>query len=175
MPKKRTHEEFVYKVRELVGDEYEVLERYKNSATKIKLLHNKCGREYITTPNSFIQGHRCNLCYQNHTKTQEEFVEEVKNLFGNEYVVLGKYVNVKTKIRILHVECQKEYETDAGVVLRGFGCPHCAGSIVKTTEQFKKEVFNLVGEEYDVLGEYINSGVKIKMVHNIFKNSKIKT
>ena len=37
----------------------------------------------------------------------------------------------------------------------------------KTTEQFTNEVFDLVGNEYDVLGAYINAKEKILMRHNI--------
>lgn len=36
----------------------------------------------------------------------------------------------------------------------------------KTTEIFKKEVFELVGDEYDVLGEYINALAHILIRHN---------
>lgn len=36
----------------------------------------------------------------------------------------------------------------------------------KDTEQFKKEVFDLVGNEYEVLSEYINSSAKIKILHS---------
>ena len=37
----------------------------------------------------------------------------------------------------------------------------------KTTREFKQEVYNLVGNEYSVLGEYINNKTKIKMKHNL--------
>lgn len=37
----------------------------------------------------------------------------------------------------------------------------------KTTEQFKREVFDLVGDEYKVLGEYEKSCIKIKIKHNV--------
>lgn len=37
----------------------------------------------------------------------------------------------------------------------------------KTTEQFKQEVFDLVGSEYLVNSEYINSNEKIDLIHNI--------
>lgn len=37
----------------------------------------------------------------------------------------------------------------------------------KTTEQFKQEVFNLVGNEYVVNDEYVNANTKIKFTHNI--------
>ena len=35
---------------------------------------------------------------------------------------------------------------------------------------FKKEVFNLVGDEYTVLGDYVNNKVKILMRHNVCGN-----
>lgn len=47
--------------------------------------------------------------------------------------------------------------------------PLCAGNIRKTTEEYKQNVYNLVGDEYNVLGEYINNKTKIKMFHNICK------
>lgn len=40
----------------------------------------------------------------------------------------------------------------------------------KTTEDFKKDVYELVGDEYSVLGEYINRKIKIQMRHNICGN-----
>lgn len=36
----------------------------------------------------------------------------------------------------------------------------------KTTQEFKEEVFNIVGNEYDVLSEYINNKEKILIKHN---------
>ena len=36
----------------------------------------------------------------------------------------------------------------------------------KTNEEFKKEVHDLVENEYTVLGEYINNSTKIKIKHN---------
>ena len=41
----------------------------------------------------------------------------------------------------------------------------------KTTEQFKREVYDLVGNEYTVLSEYANSKTKVKMKHNICGHS----
>jgi len=36
----------------------------------------------------------------------------------------------------------------------------------KTTEEFKQEVFSLVQDEYEVLGDYINNRTKILIKHN---------
>ena len=37
----------------------------------------------------------------------------------------------------------------------------------KTTEQFKKEIYERVQDEYTVLGDYKTNKTKIKMRHNI--------
>lgn len=36
----------------------------------------------------------------------------------------------------------------------------------KTDEQFKQEVFNLVGDEYEVLEPYTNNQTEIRVKHN---------
>jgi hypothetical protein len=43
----------------------------------------------------------------------------------------------------------------------------CFGTSLKTTERFIKEVFDLVGNEYEVKGKYVNALTKIKVKHNI--------
>ena len=62
MPKRKTDAEFKKEVFDLVGSEYEFLEPYVNSYTKIKVKHNKCGNVYKVTPDSFLRGSRCTCC-----------------------------------------------------------------------------------------------------------------
>ena len=163
----KTNEQFKQEVFDLVGDEYTVLGEYINSKTKIKILHNICRYEYQVRPNDFIKGVRCPKCAGSMKKTTEQFKNEVFNLVGDEYIILGEYVNNNTKIKILHKKCGFIFETSPDTILQGHGCPKCGGTMKKTTEKFKKEVFNLVGNEYGVIGEYINGRIKIKMRHNI--------
>jgi len=60
---KKTHEQFVEEVREIVSTEYQVLEKYINADTKIKMKHNKCGHIYKVTPSHFLDtGRRCPKC-----------------------------------------------------------------------------------------------------------------
>lgn len=103
-------------------------------------------------------------------KTHKEFVEEVRLMYGDEYKVLGRYVNSKTKIKILHTKCGNEYDVEPNSFLKGHGCSFCFGNNIKTQEQFKSEVFNIVGNEYVVLSEYINSHTDIQMLHKTCKH-----
>jgi len=230
MAKKRTHEEYLKEVYNLVGDEYEVLGEYKDCHTKIEMLHVICNTKYIVQPNRFLQGNRCPNCFGTHKKTTEEFKKEVYNLVGDEYEVLGEYLGTNKYIKIKHCTCntiynvtphmflqgnrcpecshghklksqekfEKEvynlyndkfkvigkylgnqekveiycnkcnniFKTIPNNFLKGEACPFCYGNNKKTTEEFKKEVYNLVGDEYEVLGEYINCSTKIKLLHH---------
>ena len=163
-----THSEFVKKMYDLVGDEYTVLNQYKDSKTKVLIKHNKCGHEYEVRPDSFISGNRCPKCrIKNITKTHEQFVKEIKNLAGEEYIVLGKYKNSGIKILMKHNKCGHEWKvTPSSFLNNGRRCPKCSGLMRKTTEQFKKKVYEAVGNKYTILGEYVNNNTKILVRHN---------
>ena len=172
MPKRKTQEEFEEKVKALVGSEYSVIGNYKNYKTKIKMRHNykKCNNyEWDILPSNFFRGRRCPKCFGSFRKTQEQFEKEVYNLVGDEYSVLGEYINNCTKVKIRHnsSKCNNhEYMVAPSTFLSGHKCPKCFGTHLKTQEEFKKEVYNLVGDEYSILGKYVNANTKIKMKHN---------
>ncbi|ELP5177572.1 hypothetical protein ACV30U_14755 [Clostridium perfringens] len=68
-------------------------------------------------------------------KTHREFLEEVKNKFHGEYIVLGQYKNWKTKILVRHNcdNCKKyEWEIAPTNLLKGYGCPICSVPPQKT-------------------------------------------
>ncbi len=52
----KTHEQFVKDVKEKVGDEYEFLDEYVNSLTKIRVRHLRCDLEFIIRPGNFLSG-----------------------------------------------------------------------------------------------------------------------
>lgn len=164
---KKTTESFKSEVFNLVHNEYEILSDYKNNKTKVLFKHIFCNNEFLMSPNCFLSGSRCPKCAINHLKTTEEFKKEVFTLIDLEYEVLGKYKNAKTKILFKHTICNAEFLITPDDFLQGKGCPECAGNKRKTTEYFKHEVYNLVGNEYEVLGKYKNNKTKINMKHNI--------
>ena len=58
-------------------------------------------------------------------KTTEEFKVEVFNLVGDEYQVIGEYVNNHTKIKILHKKCGNTYYVTPLAFLSSNRCPFC--------------------------------------------------
>lgn len=165
----KSNEVFIKKIYELVDEEYIFLEKYKGSHTKILCRHNKCGREWKITPNYFINNPKCPKCtVNNNKKTNKEFIDEVNCLVGNEYIFLENYINSTTKIKCRHnlESCKYEWDIMPNNFLIGQRCPKCAGSHRRSNEEFAKEVYELVGNEYIFLDEFINTQIKIKCRHN---------
>ena len=105
-------------------------------------------------------------------KTHEEFVQDVKNKYGDQYEVLGTYDGNKKKIEILHKECNESFLIGAGSFLRkgGSGCPLCGNKEKwlksrKTPEEYRKEFYEIANGEYELLSEYVHSHEKVRVRH----------
>jgi very-short-patch-repair endonuclease len=48
--RKTSHEEFLAKLKNIHGEEFQVLEDYMGTDTKIKFIHSKCNKEFYRTP-----------------------------------------------------------------------------------------------------------------------------
>jgi len=168
--KRKTQEEFENQVYNLVGNEYTVLGEYITNKKKILFKHNTCNHEFEMRPNNFLDsGDRCPKCSGHAKKSLDEFKNEVYNLVGDEYTVLSsEYSNNKTKILIRHNKCNYEWKTSPNAFLSNKrNCPNCnSNNTLLSTEEFKNRVYNLVGNEYTVLGDYKNTSTKILMKHN---------
>lgn len=54
-------------------------------------------------------------------KTDDEFKQEMSNLVGDEYLVLGQYQNGKTKMTFIHniQDCQYQFDMRPSCFLEG--------------------------------------------------------
>ncbi len=132
--KPKTTEQFKKELKGIVGDEYTLVGKYTGVYNKITLLHNECGREWEVTPNAFISsGSRCWYCnIKRHNLSQrkphEVFVQEVRDRYGNDYKVLGTYINSKNKVLVRH-KCGTEWEIKPNHLLSRDMCPTCKMSV----------------------------------------------
>lgn len=173
---RKTHEDFVKEIHELVDNEYEILSKYTKHDKKVKIKHQACGNEYLVSPRDFLKGRRCVKCKraeltQKQTRTHEQFLREVKEVVGEEYIILNKYKSAAQKVKVRHNTCGNEYEIIAMSLLNGNKCRKCVYKKIseirsKSHNNFIEEVYHLVGDEYSVLSKYKNSNTRVKMKHN---------
>lgn len=100
-------------------------------------------------------------------KTHEQFLEEIRRLAGKDYSILDKYAGDTKKINFYHNVCRKSFITTPRVFIKGRRCPECCPSSKKmrNTASYKQEVYDLVKEEYTVLGEYVTVDTHTSMRH----------
>lgn len=127
------HDEYMERLSKVLESDYEVLDKYKNARTKITVKHNKCGSEYKVSPSKLLSGNRCRYCVFKElgvkmSKSHDVFVDQIKEMYNEEFEVLGEYKNNRTKIEIKHNKCGFIYEVAPDALLRGNGCPKCKES-----------------------------------------------
>lgn len=97
-------------------------------------------------------------------KTDAEFRKEVKALVGDEYTILSKYINARTKIKFKHQKCKRCFNMLPNMFLSGQRCPKCMHNS-KTTSEFKLQIKSITQNKYIVLDNYVNSHTKIRFQH----------
>ena len=157
---KKTHDKFVSELRQ-VNDKIEVLGDYKNGHSPVLVRCRKCGYEWSPSGSSLLRGSGCAKCAGTLTKDTETFVDELKTVLPS-VSVLGEYISSKTKIDVRCNECGYPWKARPNDLLNRHGCPRCRGSKKRTTEDFILELANK-HSTYEVLGEYVSTGVPIKV------------
>lgn len=104
----------------------------------------------------------------------EDIKKQLFELEGNEYVLLSdKYISCKDPLLFKHNKCGKEfkmrYMNFFGKKIYGLSnrCPYCShGHSRKTLEEFKRDVLEKAGPDYEVIGtEYLGNKKNIRMLH----------
>ena len=153
----RAFEEFCWL---LENANYKLEGKYVNNSAKVELRCNK-GHKYSVRPSHFKSGKRCPICSgcsKEHAK-----LEFIKQVDGEEYKVLGIYINAITKIEL---ECNKghKYFVKPNSFKNGNRCPICA---VNNPEKSKLNFINQVEKEgYKLIGEYVNNNTKVELQCN---------
>lgn len=172
---RKTNEQFKQEVFNLTGDEYLFLEDYVNTGTKLKVTHTKCNHTYTVTPRDFLSGRRCPNCKGERiskgvTKNHAYFVGKLGDDLGDEYELLSKYENSRTKLTVHHTVCGLTYQVSPHHLLNGKRCPECWKEsnglmLRKSNAQFVKELGTTWLEDYELLSEYVKQTVKVKVKH----------
>lgn len=133
MPKRLTKEEFIFKSKEVHGnDKYsydEVL--YQNNSTKVTIKCCKHKENFEQLPLNHLKGQGCPKCgrvknTKNTTKTTEQFIKEAKEIHGDTYDYSKViYKGVHNKVILLCKE-HGEFKQTPRNHLALHGCLSCA-------------------------------------------------
>lgn len=161
---RKTHIQYVDEVGK-VNTNIEVLGTYIDSKTPILHKCKKHEMAWKASPNSILSGCGCPVCGGTMKKTHEQYVHEV-SLINPSIEVLDTYINARTPIA--H-RCNLDgYIWDAApyAVLRGDGCPKCAGNARKTHSEYVQELKD-INHYIEVLEEYRGANTRILHKCNI--------
>ena len=194
-PRKLNTKIFKEKVAELYDDEYTVLGEYINSKTGILIRHNICGYEWEVLPCHFTgkAKSKCPKCQiktraAKHSKamkgniphnkrTHEQYINELQKIYGNEYTLLDKYINEKTKIRFMHNPCGKIFTASPEKILNMITtCPYCNTNISNGAAYVRTilEHLNLpYGLEFTFEDLKSDKGKYLRFDFNIIVNNKL--
>lgn len=123
--------DFIIKEIEDAGNgEYSFVKKTKIRGTRaVVLRHDECGSELLATYRNFVEkGVRCHTCVNKKVKSTGFFKEQVHDLVGDEYSVVGDYVRALEKIEFTHNGCGRSFFMRPNSFLSGIRCPLCSAS-----------------------------------------------
>jgi very-short-patch-repair endonuclease len=121
------------------------------------LKHNKCGHICNQAAKNILNGINCCICYGGIKLSQEQFEERFYDEFGNDYEVIGNYLNNRTPVEIKH-NCGCEFTI---IPSNAFGrkqcnCPVCYSKMnhhcipyVNDIYATNKKLYNLLKDKKD--------------------------
>jgi hypothetical protein len=137
-----TTNEWVNKVNDIHKYSYDYSKtEYIDAKTKVCIIHKKCGKEFWQLPYKHLSGCGCPHCGGKVQLTKEIFIERSTEKHGEWYDYSKvEYINIHTKVCIIHKKCGKEFHQTPNSHLNGCGCPHCNRSrLENSVENFLKE------------------------------------
>ena len=93
--------------------------------------------------------------------TKEDFLNKLSSKGRTDIVLIGDYINMKTKALFKCKKCGNEWETEPRNVSDGTGCPNCAH--FKTHEQFIKDFEEKGNPSLEIIGKYVSNRTPIKV------------
>lgn len=177
MSKILDNNEFVNRVKKFSKGEYTLINKYKNSKSKIKIKHNKCNNTFEMYPNDFINLLKknkipCPVCTPGKANlTPKLYYEKIKKLTNGELLPIENYKGDKIEIKYIHTPCGTIFKRKPNNILDSIRnnkiqCPLCNKTHSLDISEFKM-IFNKISKgEYTLLSKYINDSTKIKVRHN---------
>lgn len=162
--RKKTHEEFVKEVYDLVGNEYTILTEYKGANIHIMMKHNKCNHEWNIKPSNFLFGKKCPKC----AGVLKYTIEDAKKDFD----VLGydllatEYKDTWTKMPYIcrtHRDFGIQYAT-LQAIHQGGACKKCRYEKMGNSQRIDRDT---IIQDYKNSGLILQSDFKYNEIHDL--------
>lgn len=120
----KSHEQFVEEIKS-INLHIEILGKYVNNHTLIKVKCLDCGEEWEVTPNNLLRNHGCPNCHGHILKSQSQYEEDMKNIHPN-IKIIGEYINNKTPVEVMCEKCGNVWDSyPINAIYKNHGCPRC--------------------------------------------------
>lgn len=178
-PKSKSYEE---QLKEKYDDKIENLEPYVNLNTKILHRCNYHKHEFTSSPASVLHSkHGCPLCGEEarlqHAKdimayTDEEYKKLLYDKFDGNIESREPFKGTNNKIKHFCHKHQYEYTSTPGrVLINKYGCIYCSADVhtqsdEERLENAKNRIYELVGDEYEIVGGFIAMENVANFKHN---------
>lgn len=132
--KGKTQDMFVEDVNSIYEGKFAVVGEYKGSFTPIKMYCKAHEYTFSKLPKVVLSGTRiCKHCRGEYMseiqrKSEDVFLQELKNRHKGKLVCNSAYVNTHTKIDFECTACEIVFSAEPNAVLRISGCPECSSS-----------------------------------------------
>lgn len=153
------NDEFLEKVKSLVGNEYTFLEPYQNCRNPILCRHNKCGLKFKVMPYYFLNKPRCPLCLKG-SMIKPEVVRFILAKYGYELLNKNSLLKSNSELIIRHKYCGNVRKVNTKQFLRSTECRKC-----KFTKELQSYLDTQTNHRYEVLSNYVNNESMIKIRH----------
>lgn len=150
MSKRLTQEEFETRLKE-INPNIKVLDEYTRGENRIECECLVCGHKWSPKAKDLYR-YGCPKCAGNIKLTQKDFEKKIKEINPN-IKVLGEYTKNANHIECECLVCGHKWSPIAKSLLRGSGCPKCAGNQKLTQEEFETRLKE-INPNIKVLGEY---------------------
>jgi predicted Zn-ribbon and HTH transcriptional regulator len=120
--------EFVCRLKQIKGPEYELISGYVYTGSIILVRHS-CGYKWKIKAGYLInKWSRCPNCFgkNGRQKTTKTFAREIR-LLDKDYELLGAYVSATRAVEIKHKKCGLIWKVRPTNFLTGTRCPKCSG------------------------------------------------
>lgn len=162
--KKITQEEFEKRVENVQHGQYEVLGKYKNQTSKIKVKCLYCSKVMdLLAKNLMIKrvGKNCN---HHLPLTENEVKARISKASNYNIEMIGKYKGARVKTQMHCKKCDYKWNTEPYVIYSDHGCPNCSQK-ARVTDQVFEKFLRENATDYELVGNIVSSKKAVKILH----------